>query len=96
MRAAYDSRADHIVIHLRDVDRIDADEEPHPRAVVSVLDGHAVAIELSYPGLGIEEPIAIVADRYDLDREALLAAASSALRAPDRTVVLDVLARNAA
>ena len=96
MRADFDSKADLVAIYLQDVDRVDGDEEPHPRAVVSVLDGRAVAIELAHPDLGIEEPLVIAADRYGLDREALLAAASSALRAPDRVVVLDVLARRAA
>jgi hypothetical protein len=96
MRADYDSKADLVAIYLRDVERIDADEEAHPRAVVSVVGGRAVAIELAHPDLGIEEPVSAVAARYGLDREALLAAASSALRAPDRTVVLDVLARRAA
>lgn len=96
MRADYDSKADLIAIYLQDVERTDGDEEPHPRAVVSVLDGRAVAVELAHPDLGVEEPLAVVSDRYGLDREAVLAAASSALHAPDRTVVLDVLARRAA
>ena len=36
------------------------------------------------------------ADRYDLDREALQAAAQSALAAPDRVVVVEVAARASA
>jgi hypothetical protein len=42
---------------------------------------------------GVEEPLAAVAATYGLDLEALLAAARAALAAPDRTIVLDVLAR---
>jgi len=42
--------------------------------------------------LGVEDPIAAVADRYELDRGALEAAARSALAVPDRVVGLDVLA----
>jgi hypothetical protein len=37
-----------------------------------------------------------VADRYDIDREALGAAAQSALAAPDRLVILEVAARTSA
>jgi len=42
---------------------------------------------------GLEDPLTAVAAAYDLDLEALLAAARAALAAPDRTIVLDVLAR---
>ena len=45
------------------------------------------------PDLGIGEPLAAVAERYNLDREALLEAAQSALAAPDRVVGLEVAAR---
>ena len=46
--------------------------------------------------MGIVEPLAAVAERYDLDREALQAAAQSALAAPDRVVSLEVAARASA
>jgi hypothetical protein len=53
-------------------------------------------VQLLYPDLGIDEPLAAVAGRYDLDREALQAAAQSALAAPDRAVVVEVAARASA
>jgi hypothetical protein len=43
-------------------------------------------MQLLYPDLGISEPLWAVAERYDLDLEALHAAAQSALAAPDRVV----------
>lgn len=39
------------------------------------------------------EPLAAAANRYDLDLEALKAAARSALEAPDRVITLEVAAR---
>jgi hypothetical protein len=67
-------------------------DQVHERAIVALHDGHPVELQLLYPDLGVEEPIAAVAGRYDLDRGALEAAARSALAVPDRVVVLDVLA----
>jgi hypothetical protein len=46
--------------------------------------------------MGITEPLTAVAERYDLDREALHAAAQSAFAAPDRLVILEVAARASA
>lgn len=43
--------------------------------------------------MSISEPLGAVAERYDLDLEALHAAVQSALAAPDRVVVLEVEAR---
>lgn len=40
--------------------------------------------------------VALVAERYGLDHEALAAAAQSALAAPDRLISLEVAARSAA
>ncbi len=57
-------------------------------------DSRANAISISH--IGLAEPLAAVAERYDLDREALAAAAQSALAAPDRQVSLEVAARSAA
>ncbi len=92
MRAAYDSQANAISIALAGEDRAERADQVHPRAVVALRAGHPVEVQLLYPDLGIEEPIAAVAARYELDRGALEAAARSALAVPDRTVVLDVLA----
>lgn len=68
----------------------------HARAIVALLDEQPVELQLLYPDLGIDEPLAAVADRYGLDHEALAAAAQSALAAPDRLISLDVAARSAA
>ena len=65
----------------------------HSRAVVALANRKPVEVQLLYPDMGISEPLAAVADRYDLHREALHAAAQSALGAPDRVVVLEVAAR---
>jgi hypothetical protein len=53
-------------------------------------------VQLLYPDLGVDEPLTAVANRYDLDAEALIAAARAALAAPDRVVTLDVAVRAAA
>ena len=71
----------------------DVSDEVHSRAIVALADGTPVEVQLLYPDLGISEPLAAVADRYELDREALNAAAQSALAAPDRVVMLEVGAR---
>jgi hypothetical protein len=92
MRADYDSKANAISITLASVEHAERADQVHERAVVALHDGHPVELQLLYPDLGVEGPIAAVADRYDLDRGALEAAARSALAVPDRVVVLDVLA----
>jgi hypothetical protein len=90
MRADYDSKANAISITLAPVEHAERADQVHERAVVALHDGHPVELQLLYPDLGVEEPIAAVASRYDLDRGALEAAARSALAVPDRVVVLDV------
>ena len=71
-------------------------DEVHSRAIVALAGGKPVEVQLLYPDLGISEPLAAVADRYELDLEALHAAARSALAAPDRVVVLEVAVRTPA
>jgi hypothetical protein len=93
MRADYDSTANAISIAITDAPRADGSDEVHARAIVALADGRPVEVQLLYPEMGIAEPLAAVADRYDLDREALHAAAQSALAAPDRLVILEVAAR---
>jgi hypothetical protein len=68
----------------------------HPRAIVAVSAGQPVEVQLLYPGMGIAEPLAAVAARYDLDGEALEAAAQSALAAPNRVVSVEVAAASPA
>ena len=96
MRADYDSSANAISIAITDAVHADKSDEVHSRAIVALADGKPVEVQLLYPDMGIDEPLAAIADRYQLDAEALQAAAQSALAAPDRVVVLEVAARPAA
>ena len=96
MRADYDSNANAISIAITDAPHADRSDEVHPRAIVALAAGKPVEVQLLYPDLGISEPLGIVASRYDLDLEALDAAAQSALAAPDRVVILEVAARTSA
>ena len=96
MRADYDSTANAISIAITDAAHADKSDDVHSRAVVALADGKPVEVQLLYPDMGIDEPLAAVAGRYQLDLEALQAAAQSALAAPDRVVVLEVAARPAA
>ena len=93
MRADYDSTANAISITITDATSAGRSDEVHPRAIVALADGQPVEVQLLYPDMGLAEPLAAVAERYDLDREALAAAAQSALAAPDRVVSLEVAAR---
>ena len=93
MRVDYDSAANAVSITLSDVPHADRGEEVHARAIVALADDKPVEVQLLYPDLGISEPLAAVADRYELDLEALHAAAQSALAAPDRVVELEVALR---
>lgn len=94
MRADYDSEGDTLAIYLAEVDRADyGDDETHPQAVVAIREGQPVIVDVIGARDDVEEPLAAVAAGYELDYETLLAAARAALAAPDRTVVLDVLAR---
>ena len=96
MRADYDSTVNAISITITDATSAGRSDEVHPRAIVALADGQPVEVQLLYPDMGLDEPLAAVAERYDLDREALAAAAQSALAAPDRVVSLEVAARPAA
>jgi hypothetical protein len=93
MRADYDSTANAISIAITNVPHADESDVVHSRAIVALADGKPVEVQLLYPDMGIGEPLAAVADRYDLDGEALHAAAQSALAAPDRVVTLEVEVR---
>jgi hypothetical protein len=90
MRADYDSTANAISIALTDAAQADSSDEVHSRAIVALADTKPVEVQVLYPNTGIDEPLAAVADRYELDLEALHAAAQSALAAPDRVVALEV------
>jgi uncharacterized protein YuzE len=97
MRAEYDSRADALAIDLV-ADPIAVSGEGIDDRCTVALDaqGRAVSVELLYPGDGLEPSLGAAAERYGLDAEALIAAARSALAAPDREIVLEVGARTPA
>jgi len=98
MKADYDSNANAISIKLADVKHADYGDPIDERlsAIVAIADGEAIEVQVLCVDVGVEEPLRIVAQRYDLDAEALIAAAQAALAAPDRPVTLDVGVRAAA
>lgn len=96
MRADYDTSANAISIAIVDAQSAGCSDEVHPRAIVALSTGRPVEVQLLYPDMGITEPLAAVAERYGLDREALEAAAQSALAAPNRVVSVEVAAASAA
>lgn len=59
-------------------------------AILALDHGRPVELQILYPDLGISEPVAAATAHYDLDREAIEAAAQSAFVAPDRVVTVDV------
>ncbi len=96
MKADFDSRANALSIDLVEVDRWDYGEKVNSQVNVAIAGGRPVNVELLYPDLGLEAPLRAAAERYELDAEALIAAAQAAIAAPDRVVTLDVAVRLAA
>ena len=96
MKANYDSKANAMSIDLLPSPRWEHCERVGDRVNVAIAGGRPVNVEVLYPTRGIDEPLRAAAERYELDAEALLAAAQAALAAPDRRVTLDVAVRAAA
>ncbi len=97
MRADYDSEGDTIQIELEPVrGRGYGEDVENGAVVVSVNGGRPVMLDVIGTRDGFEVPLRVAAERYELDAEALIAAAQAALAAPDRTVTLDVAVRAAA
>lgn len=96
MRAAYDSEANAISIALKPGAHAETADSSYPRAVVALNHGEPVELQLLYPDLGLEEPLRAAARGYDLDPQALIAAAQAALALPDRTLSLEIDTRFAA
>lgn len=93
MRAEYDSEADALSIDLLDVERWDGAEIVDvDHCTVALSRGRPANLELLAPS-GHLALLDRAAERHGLDAQALRAAAQSALAAPDRMVVLDVLAQ---
>lgn len=96
MRADYDSQADALDIELIPFEHFERQEQVHDTYChVGFAKGVPASVELLNPA-GQLDLLDVVADRYDLDGLALLAAAQAALAAPDRVVDLEVAARVAA
>lgn len=93
MRADYDSKADTIQIELETVRRLDRDDAGIPGVVVGFADGRPVMVDLIGTETDVDERLRAAAKSHDLDVEALIAAATVARAAPDRTVTLDVAIR---
>ena len=92
MRAEYDSSADALSIDLIDAQRWDgSDAIDADYCRVAFVGERPAKVELLSPGAHLEL-LAVAAAPHGLDAEAIEAAARSALAAPDRTVVLDILA----
>jgi hypothetical protein len=90
MRADYDSKGDTIQIDLVDrVERVDyGDDEVDDWLVVGILDGEPVRIDVIGTNGDTAESLRVAARKYNLDAEALIAAAGMALSTPDREIVL--------
>lgn len=96
MRADYDSKGDTIQIELEPVDRLDRDDASIVGVIVGIRDERPVMVDLIGARTEVEERLRVAADRYDLDAEALIAAARAVLAAPDRAITLAVALRAAA
>jgi predicted RNA-binding protein len=97
MRADYDSAGDTIQIELSRVRKLGHSEVVENGAViVGIHEDRPVMVDVIGTRNDFEGPLRVAAERYELDAEALIAAANAALAAPDRTVTLDVGVRAAA
>jgi hypothetical protein len=94
MRVDYDSEADALSIELSPVDRWDDGDsvDKEESCNVAFCKGEPVNVELLYPADNLSL-LALAAERFHLDGEALLAAAQAGLSAPDRPVTMEVGAR---
>jgi predicted thioesterase len=90
MRADYDKTADTIQIELEPTDRLDGDVTTIPGVFVGIRHEKPVLIDLVGTRVGVEQRLTAVGKCFELDAEALVAAAQAALSAPDRAVTVDV------
>jgi hypothetical protein len=90
MKVAYDSEADALSIDLVEVDRWDFGEEVEGTScTVAIRDGRPVNVELLSPGEHLDQ-LKVAAKRFDLNGEALLAAAHAGLASPDHPVKIEI------
>jgi hypothetical protein len=92
MHADYDSNANAVSLSLGGTGPAQSADQVHPRAIVALRQGKPIEVQLLYPELGVEDALLAVAERYELDAEALIAATHAAVSAPDRAVILDIAA----
>jgi hypothetical protein len=96
MRADYDSEAEALSIDLKQFEVYEGGEQIHDTYChVGFADGGPANVELLNPVQHLDL-LDVVAERYNLDGAALLAAAQAALAAPDRVIELEVAAPVAA
>lgn len=90
MRIDYDSKADALDIELSSFDHYEHQEQVDDSyCTVGFAGGRLVDIELLNPAVHLDL-LEQAAARFNLDGEALLAAAKAGLAAPDRIVELKV------
>jgi len=90
MKVDYDSEADALSIDLIEVDRWDFGEEiEETSCTVAMRDGQPVNVELLSPAKNLAQ-LEVAARRFDLDPQALLAAARAGLSVPDRPVTVEI------
>jgi hypothetical protein len=91
MRADYDSEGDTIQVELESVSKLERSDVIGGGAViVGLYEDRPVMVDVIGTRHQFEGPLRMAAERYDLDAEALIAAAKAALAAPDRPVTLGV------
>jgi uncharacterized protein YuzE len=96
MRADYDSEADAVSIDLIDAGSWNGGEGVDDDFCnVALADGRVANVSLLNPRAHLQL-LEIAAERYELDADALVAAALAALAAPDRVVTVEVAAPAAA
>lgn len=90
MKADFDTQADALEIELFPIARAEGDEVVDDTyCVVTFAESRPASVELLNPATHLHL-LNIAAERFDLDAEALRAAAQAALAAPDRVVELEV------
>ncbi len=91
MKVDYDSEADALSIDLFAADKWDEGEGVDEQEMCNVAfsKGKLVNVELLYPAENLAL-LEVAAKRFDLDSQALLAAARAGLSAPDRLVTVEV------
>jgi hypothetical protein len=90
MKADYDSKSDALSIDLVEVDEWDGGVDIDGLYChIALASDRPVNVELLNPRDHLDL-LAVAAEQYGLDSDALIAAAQAALAAPDRPVTLDV------